>query len=96
LNTSTLDIKCQPVIGIGGGHYPRKHTELALSEDVCYGHIASKHSIKYLNEAMLKQMVDKTHGGVVGIVVEKKGVRKELRDLIEEFAKSWRLWVRYV
>jgi D-aminoacyl-tRNA deacylase len=96
LKTSTLDINCQPVIGIGGGHYPRKHTELALSEDVCYGHIASKHSIKYLNEAMLKQMVDKTHGGVIGIVVEKKGVRRELRDLIEEFAKSWRLWIRYV
>ncbi len=87
---------CKRVIGIGGGHYPRKHTELALSENVCFGHIAPKYALDYLDREMLSQMVSKTRGGVEEVVVEKKGTRREHRELIEEFANSTSLKIRYI
>jgi D-aminoacyl-tRNA deacylase len=87
---------CTPVIGFGGGHYPRKHTELALSESICYGHIASKHVLDYLDEEIIHQMINKTAGNVEEVIVEKKGVRRELRDLLEKFANARGLRTRYI
>lgn len=87
---------CNICIGIGGGHYPRKHTEMALKEDYCYGHIASKHVIDYLDESILKLMTKKTRGDVKHVVVEKKSTRREHRELIEEFSRGNNMSLKYV
>ncbi|WP_448577963.1 D-aminoacyl-tRNA deacylase [Thermosphaera sp.] len=87
---------CKPVIGIGGGHYPRKHTELALKENVCYGHIIPKYALQYLSPETLDKMMSRSDVDIKGIVVEKKGTRAEHRSLIEEYANKRGLEVRYV
>jgi D-aminoacyl-tRNA deacylase len=87
---------CRPAIGVGGGHYPWKLTEYALRENVCFGHIIPKYSLDLLNHGILRQMVERTYGGVESIVVEKKGTRIEHREAIEEFARETGLSVRYI
>lgn len=88
--------ECFPVIGIGGGHYPRKHTETALSRDVCYGHIASKHVVDLLDEDMLNQMTSKSHVSIRGVLVEKKSLRKDQREFIAEYASRRGLVIEYL
>lgn len=88
--------ECFPVIGIGGGHYPRKHTETALTKDVCYGHIASKHVLDVLDEHMLSQMVSKSHISIRGIFVEKKSLRRDQREFIVKYASRHGLVIEYL
>jgi len=88
--------ECHVVAGIGGGHYPRKHSELAFTSNYCYGHIMAKHSLQHLSEAILKQMVERSAPKPAEIVVEKKSTRSEHRLLIEEFAKKTGISLKYV
>lgn len=88
--------ECVSVIGVGGGHYPRKHTEVALTTNKCYGHIIPKYSLQYLSEAVLELMFKRTLSPPQEIVVEKKGTRLEHRNLIEEFAKKKNVKVAYI
>ncbi|MGB9827992.1 MAG: D-aminoacyl-tRNA deacylase [Thermosphaera sp.] len=87
---------CEPVIGIGGGHYPRKHTEIALKENVCYGHIIPKYALQHLSQEILDKMISRSDIDVRGIIVEKKGTRIEHRSLIEDYASRRGIEVRYV
>ncbi len=47
-------------IGIGGGHYAPRFTDVALEKGVAFGHIAAKYAIEHLNEEMLRKMIDAT------------------------------------
>jgi len=75
--------ECHPVIGIGGGHYPRKHTELAFNSNYCYGHIMPKYALQYLSEKMVYEMINRSKPKPSTIIVEKKGTRVEHRTLLE-------------
>ncbi|WP_434731549.1 D-aminoacyl-tRNA deacylase [Thermogladius sp. KZ2Tp1] len=88
--------ECRPAIGIGGGHYPWKHTEYSLREKVCFGHLLPKYAIEYLSAEVLEQMIGRTYGSVELIVVEKKSTRLEHRVMIESFADSKGLEVVYI
>lgn len=88
--------ECNPVIGIGGGHYPRKHTELALTEPVCYGHIMAKYALEYLSRVVLDKMIERSVVKPVGVIVEKKGTRQEHRSLLEEYVSEKKLSLRYI
>lgn len=96
LDVYPTPLNCKPVIGIGGGHYPRRHTELALKHDVCYGHIASKHVLGYLDAEILRKMVQRTREQVLGIVVEKKGTKSTHRTLLEGFSRVEGLTLEYI
>jgi len=88
--------ECTSTIGIGGGHYPRKHTELALTSDTCFGHILPKYGLPHLSTEVLENMYNRSALRPVQIVVEKKGTRQEHRLLIEEFARKKSLRVHYI
>lgn len=88
--------RCDPSIGIGGGHYPRKHTDLAMNEDTCYGHIASKHVLDYLDYQMLLSMKERCKGNIKSVIVEKKGTRRDHRELVERFSAEHNLLLRYI
>lgn len=88
--------ECTPVIGIGGGHYPRKHTRKAFQDNYCYGHIMAKYALQYLSLEILDQMVEKNVPMPVKIVVEKKGTRREHRALVEEYVVGKDLVVEYI
>lgn len=87
---------CEPVIGVGGGHYPKKHTELALSENICYGHIASKHVLNFLDLEILNAMITRSVNSPKAVVVEKKSTNREHRALIEDFSRRRMLTLRYI
>jgi len=89
-------VKCTPSIGIGGGHYPRKFTEISLSENVCFGHIMSKYAITYLDLGALNKMFTRTAIKPEQVIVEKKCTRLEHRQLIEEFSERKGLALRYI
>lgn len=87
---------CKPVIGIGGGHYSRKHTEYALEKKYCYGHIMAKHSLHYLSDKTLSMMVERSSVKPIAIVVEKKGTRIEHRNFIEKYSISHSIEYEYI
>ncbi len=47
-------------IGIGGGHYAPRFTDIAFNKKVAFGHIAAKYAIPYLNEKLIEEMINKT------------------------------------
>ncbi|MCD6513055.1 MAG: D-aminoacyl-tRNA deacylase [Thermoplasmata archaeon] len=49
-------------IGIGGGHYAPRFTDIAMKRNVAFGHIAAKYAVEFLSEKMLKKMVASTPG----------------------------------
>ncbi len=89
-------LKTRIVIGIGGGHYPRKHTKLALQLKYTYGHIMAKYALPYLSSKTLEMMINKTVPKPEAIVVEKKGTRREHRSIIEKFASISGIEIIYV
>jgi len=84
-----LKTSCRPCIGVGGGHYPKKHTALSLETDLCYGHIISKRVVSLLSpeefERALEMCASRCKPRPVALVVEKKSVRSSYRKL----ASSW-------
>lgn len=88
--------ECIPVVGIGGGHYPRKHSRIAFETKYCYGHIFAKYTLDHLDEEMLKQAVERSEPKPQGFIVEKKSTRREHRELIERFAGENNLFVKYI
>lgn len=87
---------CMPTLGIGGGHYPRKHTEKALKEDYCYGHIIAKHSLSNLSWEILEKASKRTSLQPTRIVVEKKGTKIEHRELLEAYSHHYNLPIDYI
>ena len=61
-------------IGIGGGHYAPRFTELALRRRISFGHMAAKYALEYLNEGLLKQMVEKS--GAKYVYFHKSGLKR--------------------
>ncbi len=88
--------ECTPVIGVGGGHYPRKHTKLSFNTNTCYGHIFAKYTLQYLDRNILYKALYRSDPKPVKIVVEKKGTRREHRELINVFAREYSLDIEYI
>ncbi len=87
---------CIPALGVGGGHYPKKHAEKALREGYCYGHIVAKHSLSNLSWEILEKASRRTSLQPVKIVVEKKGTKIEHRELLEAYAHYYNLSIDYI
>ena len=87
---------CRVVAGIGGGHYPRKHTRLAFEENYCYGHIMAKYVLQYLSIETLDMMIRRSVPEPRVFVVEKKGTRREHRVLVEDYCGKHNISIKYV
>ncbi|MCD6300445.1 MAG: D-aminoacyl-tRNA deacylase [Staphylothermus sp.] len=88
--------ECRVVAGVGGRHYPWKHTKYAIEENYCYGHIMAKYALAYLSYDTLNLMINKSIPRPEAIVIEKKGTRKEHREIIEEYANQEGIVVEYI
>ena len=75
----------ESVIGIGGGHYPVKFSE--MEKEHAFGHILPKYAQKYFNKQILEQMINKTTPRPKAVVVEKKGVRNQSE--VREKIRAW-------
>ncbi|RLG74069.1 MAG: D-tyrosyl-tRNA(Tyr) deacylase [Thermoprotei archaeon] len=89
-------MRCSGAIGVGGGHYSRKHTKYCLQSDICYSHIFSKHVLSMLSYDILEQALNKTMHPVKYAVIEKKGVKSSQRKIIESFAVNAGLSIKYI
>ena len=75
---------------VGGGHYSQKFTKLGLEDEKrAAGHILPKYKAPDLGMDTFKQAMEKSVEETQGVLIEKKGVRKEHRELVEKFAKEY-------
>ena len=75
---------------VGGGHYSQKFTKLGLrDEERAAGHILPKYQAPSIGMDTFKQAIEKSVEETQGVLIEKKGVRKEHRELIEGFAREY-------
>lgn len=86
---SILDIRDQgfpTVMCVGGGHYAPRFTEVALARKVAVGHMAANYALGSLDDAMVRQMSERS-GGAKRVYFHKKGMPKPAyRELRERFA----------
>lgn len=74
------------LIGIGGGHYAPRFTDIALEKKVAFGHMIPNYQIDSgnIDEEMLTEAIDKTPN-LSGVYLHKKTLRK---SLLTEY-KNW-------
>ena len=83
-------------VGVGGGHYARKHSRYELESEICYTHIFAKYAVKYLDRQLLLEAISKTRGGCSLALVEKKSVPSAERSRIKELLDELGVKVKYI
>ena len=74
------------VLGVGGGHYAPRYTEVANARKVAFGHMAANYALGALDEPMIRQMSFKS-SGATKVYFHKKSMPKPIhRELRERFA----------
>ena len=73
-------------IGVGGGHYVPRLTDLALSRDVSLGHLVAGYDIPRLDDRMIDQLIACTPGAKLVYFHRKSIDRGTLRDLESRFS----------
>ncbi len=67
-------------LGIGGPHYNRKFTNLALTTEKAFGHIVPKYNICSIDARLLEQCIERTVEPVTDVVLDWKGIRGKDRS----------------
>lgn len=81
--------KCKKVgIGLGGTHYPGKFNDLLLESEFGLAAVASKHSLDYVDEQMLDQMLLKSTEQVTTIIVDGKGLGSHKERILQMASKK--------
>jgi D-aminoacyl-tRNA deacylase len=62
-------------IGIGGPHYSKKFTKLALVGPYAFGHIIPKYMVSRVDSSLLAQCLERTMEQVDAIVLDWKGIK---------------------
>ena len=65
------------VLGIGGPHYNRKFTRMALEGETAFGHMIPKYAISSVDTGILKHCVERTLEKVEFAVLDWKGIKGE-------------------
>jgi D-aminoacyl-tRNA deacylase len=63
------------VLGIGGTHYNRRFTRMALDGAAVFGHMIPKHAVPLVDAEMLRQCVERTLEKVDCAVLDWKGIQ---------------------
>lgn len=67
------------VVGIGGPHYNKKFTRMALRDETAFGHMIPKYAISSVDVEILGQCVERTLEKVEFAVLDWKGVKGEYK-----------------
>ncbi len=65
------------VLGIGGTHYNRKFTLMALMGEAVFGHMIPKYAVSQVDSEMISQCVEKTLEKVPLAILDWKGIKSE-------------------
>ncbi|MCX8207594.1 MAG: D-aminoacyl-tRNA deacylase [Methanothrix sp.] len=77
----------EPVLlGIGGGHYVQRQTELMLSRPVAFGHMFSKYQASMLSADAIRSAAELS--GASAVYLDGKSFRSEERRRLEKIAAS--------
>ena len=71
------------VLGVGGGHYAPRFTEVALTRKVSLGHMAANYALEALTPEMIVQMSERS-AGAKSVYFHKKGMAKPAYRLVRE------------
>jgi D-aminoacyl-tRNA deacylase len=69
-------------LGIGGPHYNKKFTKLALSDQWAFGHMIPKYALDKTNIETLRHCVKRTFEPVDSVVLDWKGIKGEHKSRI--------------
>jgi D-aminoacyl-tRNA deacylase len=73
---------CPVVLGIGGPHYNKKFTQLALTNQKAFGHVIPKYALGDVDVEIVKQCIEKTVETVDCAVLDWKGIKGEHKPKI--------------
>jgi D-aminoacyl-tRNA deacylase len=65
------------VIGIGGTHYNKKFTQMALDGEVVFSHMIPKYAVANVDASLLKHCVDRSLEQVSEVLLDWRGIRSE-------------------
>lgn len=88
LQTTTKDGDTPVVVGVGGGHYAPRFTDVVVEKKVAFGHMIPKYQIDegFIDIQSYKQALDKTPNAK-GVYIHKKSFKKSevtaLKELFE-------------
>jgi D-aminoacyl-tRNA deacylase len=86
----TQDSELETVFCIGGGHYSKEFTKMALEqEDIAIGHICPKYAIDSLAEDIFRQAIEKNTGSVTRVLVLKESTNSSQKKKIESLCKRF-------
>ena len=68
---------CSVALGIGGPHYNKKFTKLALTTQRAFGHIIPKYALGEVDGEIIRQCVERTLEPVDSAVLDWKGIKGE-------------------
>lgn len=72
------------VVGIGGPHYNTKFTQIALENNIAFGHIIPKYALPTIDLVILMQCVERTLERVEFAVLNWKGIKGEHKSKLVE------------
>lgn len=73
-------------IGIGGGHYAPRFTDISFKKNVAFGHIASKYVLSNFDEKAIQKMIDATPGCSK---IYFHGKHERIEEMAKKFFKSF-------
>ena len=68
-------------VGLGGGHYAPRHTDVAVARRVAFGHLLPGHALEGLGDAVLAQAVSRTPDATLAYIHRKSLGKPETRAL---------------
>jgi D-aminoacyl-tRNA deacylase len=69
--------RASAVLGIGGTHYNQKFTLMALMGQAVFGHMIPKYAVSLVDEAMVRQCMERTLERVPLALLDWKGIKSE-------------------
>ena len=71
-------------IGLGGGHYVPRHTDLALQRRIAFGHLLAAYALEGASAKMIDQAVERTDGATLAYIHRKSLSEPEVRAYEEQ------------
>ncbi|MDD3043598.1 MAG: D-aminoacyl-tRNA deacylase, partial [Methanosarcinaceae archaeon] len=78
--------KVPTAVGFGGGHYATRQTGLVLETEVAFGHNFPKYQLEFVDEALVRQAVEKSKADFV--YFDRKSMKSEDRKRITEIIRK--------
>jgi D-aminoacyl-tRNA deacylase len=75
-------------IGVGGGHYAPRFTEVALAKKISFGHMIANYAIENIDEELLEKTIEMTPGASLVYFHRKSMKKPDYRRLKELFSEK--------